>query len=148
MLLRRLLLIAISILCSIGIVLLIITYHAWDIKSLKDGYVLTYWAREIYQIEYRSLLFSWDSHPVLKDSFSEIDYSSNWIFIKTKASRYWIIDKYAEYEEIDNDLSSFIFEPEFMVFTNNVIGPLDSISFEVFKDSVSFESFNSRHWNN
>lgn len=103
-------------------------------KKLGNNYLLCVWARDAYDITYR-VSFWEDGRPVLHDFVSELEYSNRWIFVKSLSGRYWVIDKSIPYHSIDDSLQKKIGR-----YSESVIGPLDSLSFISYKDSVRFQN--------
>lgn len=109
-------------------------------KKLGNNYLLCVWARDAYDITYR-VSFWEDGRPVLHDFVSELEYSNRWIFVKSLSGRYWVIDKSIPYHLIGDSLQKQIGR-----YSESVIGPLDSLSFISYKDSVRSPNDCCRKW--
>ncbi len=147
-----------AIACCLCLAILYCMTSTWyDEEYLKDGYVLTYWGREWnqykwrewYIIEHRPFYLSSDSRYVLKDVITSVDYSKQWIFLRTDSDRYWIINKSSifrqlDYEDIVHNRPEQ--KEDYMSYADNVFGPVDSISFRHFMDSVGFVQNDKCHW--
>ncbi len=149
-----------AIACSLCYAILYYVTSTWyDEANLKNGYVLTYryrarernqhkW-REWYLIQHRPFYFSSDSRPVLIDIITSVDYSKEWVFIQADSDRYWILDKssaFLPYDDEEIEQRRLEHEEGYMSYSDNVIGPIDSLSYYHFIDSVGFVRDDKCHW--
>lgn len=143
---KRFLKIIIRVACGVASLLVFTVALAFFIirdfyveKNLKDGYFLTIWAREQLVIDYRKGFMSENHYPILFDYVSKVESSRQWIFVESLSGNYWVIDKSIPYEHIPD-------EENHMKYATSVLGPMDSVSFFHFKDSVGFQAKEKDIW--
>jgi len=109
----------------------------YDEKKLNDGYYLTLWARNYYVIDYRNCFLS-ENSSVLHERVIKLEFSSEFIFAQTEKGRFWVINKtkkvFFDYEQEQNHRCS------------SLSGPMDSLAFTHYKDSVHFISKQKDRW--
>lgn len=124
-----------------------------DLRNLRDGYFVIYVARERRLIERRPCVLSENRQCVFEGNVDELDvyYNRRWILVKTRPSQYFVIDKSMDLKEIirepiDPNLRRRLREPDYYIYTTNVIGPMDSIAFVHFQDSIGFVPHKYNRW--
>lgn len=123
------------------ILLLILALHIWaffwpdmnQVKKLGQNYAISYSYRDTYNLTYYTIGYQSSAVPlVVKDAIHRLEYDRRWIFFSGMSGKYWVIDKTIPNGKVRNGA-------DVVRYDRSVIGPLDSVSFVAFKDSVEFK---------
>ena len=110
-----------------------------DELKLEKGYYLTIWERDHYVIDYRRYYLSTSYYTVLREPVTYLEFSSDYVLARTRTKHYWVIDK--------TEKPVFLYDDNENIYRCSTLrGPMDSISFFYFKDSVSFISSPHYRW--
>lgn len=124
------------------VLLLYISLRVWlffkpdlmnQVKRLGNNYGISYFCRDTYYLTYYPIGYSSSSVPVVvDDAVSRVEFDRRWIFMYGVSGACWVIDKTIPYGDVPAQDSTMV------VYGSSVIGPIDSLTIDLFKDSVGF----------